>query len=168
MRHDKARELSLLDLFLQLFQTAACVLLAVWWHNAWSIVVAMLLHSALRALLSYRLFPDSAQSIARDPEIAREFLVFSRLVMISSALALVIGHSDKIVLGRIFTLSEFGLYAIALTIASSLLAFVDSYINRIVFPICSKTWREARETWQTPIIASVGFQPHSTHFPPAA
>lgn len=103
----------------------------------------MLLHSALRALLSYRLFPDSAQSIARDPEIAREFLVFSRLVMISSALALVIGHSDKIVLGRIFTLSEFGLYAIALTIASSLLAFVDSYINRIVFPICSKTWREA-------------------------
>ena len=142
LRHDKARELSLLDLFLQLFQTAACVLLALWWHNAWSIIAAMLLQSGLRALLSYRLFPDSAHRVARDPQIAREFLVFSRVVMISSALALVIGQSDKIVLGRVFTLSEFGLYAIALTISSAPLAFADSYVNRIVFPICSKTWRE--------------------------
>jgi lipopolysaccharide exporter len=144
LRHDKARELSLLEFCLQLFQTLACLLLALWWHNAWSIIAAMVLQSALRALLSYRLFPDSSQRLARDPVIAREFLVFSRFVMISSALALVIGQSDKIVLGRVFTLSEFGLYAIALTIASSPAAFAESYINRIVFPICAQTWREGR------------------------
>lgn len=145
LRHDKARELSLLEFILQLFQTAACLLLAVWWHNAWSIIAAMLLQSALRALLSYRLFPDSSQHPARDPAISREFLAFSRFVMTSSALALVIGQSDKIVLGRIFTLGEFGLYAIALTIAGAPVAFAESYVNRIVFPICSQTWREAKD-----------------------
>lgn len=143
LRHDKARQLSLLELALQLFQTATCVALALWWHNAWSIISAMLLQAALRAYLSYRLFPDSAHRIARDKEIAREFLVFSRYVMMSSALALVIGQSDKIVLGRFFTLGEFGLYAIALTIATSPLSFAESYINRIVFPICAQTWRDA-------------------------
>jgi lipopolysaccharide exporter len=121
LRHDKAREISLLEFFLQIFQTCACLLLALWWHNAWSIIAAMVLQSALRALLSYQLFPDSSQR-----------------------LALIIGQSDKVVLGRIFTLGEFGLYAIALTIASAPTAFAESYINRIVFPICAQTWREAR------------------------
>jgi O-antigen/teichoic acid export membrane protein len=144
LRHDKAREISLLEFFLQLFQTAACVLLALWWHNAWSIIAAMLLQSGLRAVLSYRLFPNSSQHLARDPAISREFLRFSRFVMASSALALVIGQSDKVVLGRIFTLGEFGLYAIALTIASAPAAFAESYINRIVFPMCAQIWREAR------------------------
>jgi lipopolysaccharide exporter len=144
LRHDKAREISLLEFFLQIFQTCACLLLALWWHNAWSIIAAMLLQSALRALLSYQLFPDSSQRPARDRAISREFFIFSRFVMASSALALIIGQSDKVVLGRIFTLGEFGLYAIALTIATAPAAFAESYINRIVFPICAQTWREAR------------------------
>jgi lipopolysaccharide exporter len=143
LRHDKARELSVFEFGLQLFQTAACILLALWWRNAWSIIAAMLLQSGLRAALSYRLFTDSSQHFARDPAISREFLRFSRFIMASSALTLVIGQSDKIVLGRMFTLGEFGLYSIALTIASAPVAFAESYVNRIVFPICSQTWREA-------------------------
>jgi O-antigen/teichoic acid export membrane protein len=142
LRHDKSRQLSLLEFVLQLFQTCACILLALWWHNAWSIIAAMLLQSGLRMALSYRLFPDAAQHPARDPAISREFLVFSRFVMTGSALALVIGQSDKIVLGRVFTLGEFGLYAIALTIAGAPVTFAESYVNRIVFPICAQTWRQ--------------------------
>ena len=142
LRHDKARELSLIDFALQVFQTAACLVLALWWRNAWSIIAAMVLQSGLRTAVSYRFFPDSEQRPARDKAISREFLVFSRFVMTSSALALVIGQTDKLVLGRVFTLSEFGIYAIALTIASAPVAFAESYVNRIVFPICARTWRE--------------------------
>jgi O-antigen/teichoic acid export membrane protein len=142
LRHDKARELSLIDFALQVFQTTACLVLALWWRNAWSIIAAMLLQSGLRTAVSYRFFPDSEQRPARDQAISREFLVFSRFVMTSSALALVIGQTDKLVLGRVFTLSEFGIYAIALTIASAPVAFAESYVNRIVFPICARTWRE--------------------------
>lgn len=144
LRYDKARLVSVLDFGLQIFQTVACVLLALWWHNAWSIIAAMILQAGLRTILSYRLFPDSSQRLARDPEIRREFLVFSRFVLMSSALTLVVGQSDKVVLGRILTLGEFGLYSIALTIASAPMSFADSYVSRIIFPICAKTWREGR------------------------
>lgn len=143
LRNDRARELSLLEFGLQCFQTAACVLLALWWQNAWSIVVAMVLQSALRALLSYWVFPDSSQGFARDRAIALEFLNFSSFIMVSSALTMVLGQTDKIVLGRIFSLSEFGLYSIALTIVTAPLSFAESYVNRIVFPICSQTWRRS-------------------------
>jgi len=36
-------------------------------------------------------------------------------------MALLIGQSDKLVLGRVFTLGQFGLYGIALTIATVVL-----------------------------------------------
>ena len=143
LRHDKARELSLLDLMLQCFQTVVGVLLAIWWRNAWAIIAAMLIQSGARTVLSYRFFADSSHSPARNPIIAREFFKFSRFVMASSALTLLIGQSDKLVLGRVFTLGEFGLYAIAMSIVSAPVGFAESYVNRIIFPICSKTWREA-------------------------
>jgi len=143
LRHDKSRELSLLEFGLQAFQTVACLLLALWWRNLWAMIGAMLLQSALRSLLSYTLFSDSAQRPARDRALAREFFAFSRIVLMSSAMALLIGQSDKLILGRLFTLPEFGLYAIAVTIASAPWGFAESYINRIVFPIYALIWREA-------------------------
>jgi O-antigen/teichoic acid export membrane protein len=61
----------------------------------------------------------------------------------SSALTLLIGQTDKIVLARLFTLDQFGLYAIAITIASAPVGFAESYVLRVLFPIYSQTWRDA-------------------------
>ena len=142
LRRDKARELSLLDFGLQLFSTITCLLLALWWRNAWSIIAAMVMQSCLRALLSYRLFADSAQRLARDNAVSREFIAFSRMILMSSIMALLIGQSDKLILGRLFTLNEFGLYAIALTISGAPTAFGESYVRRIAFPVYAQTWRQ--------------------------
>ena len=143
LRHDRSRELSILEFGLQIVQTTICLLLALWWRNAWAMIAAMVLQSALRTLLSYRLFPNSAQRPERDPAISREFFTFSRAILMSSALTLLIGQSDKLVLGRLFTLSQFGLYAIAVTIAGAPTAFCESYVRRILFPIYAQTWRQA-------------------------
>jgi O-antigen/teichoic acid export membrane protein len=105
----------------------------------------MVLQSILRAVSSYKFFQESAHRPARDPQVSREFLTFSRIVLASSTLTLLIGQSDKLILGRLFTLDEFGLYAIALTIASAPTAFCSSYVRRIVFPVYAQTWREAPE-----------------------
>jgi len=143
LRKDQSRELSLLDLGLQVFQTTASILLAIWLRNVWALIGAMLLQSAMRCFLSYRLFSDSSQRLARDPAIFREFLDFSRLILVSSIITLVLAQSDKLVLARLFSLREFGLYALAISIASAPRSFVSSYIARVVFPIYASTWREA-------------------------
>ena len=145
LRQDKSREISLFDFGTQIFQTVACLLLAWWWRNAWAIIAAMVLQDFVRAVLSYALFPDSAQRPARDPAIAREFRTFSHMVLASSAMTLLIAQSDKFVLGRLFTLGEFGLYSIAVTIAGAPTSFVSSYVRRILFPVCAQTVREAPE-----------------------
>jgi O-antigen/teichoic acid export membrane protein len=142
LRHDKAREVSLLDFGLQLFQTATCLLLALWWRNVWALIGAMMLQTALRTLLSFQLFPNAAQRLKRDRAISQEFLAFSRIILMSSALTLLIAQTDKLVLGRLFTLSEFGLYTIAITIASAPAGFCESYGRRIAMPVYARAWRE--------------------------
>jgi O-antigen/teichoic acid export membrane protein len=143
LRRDMSRELSLLDFGLQVLQTTACLLLALWWRNAWSIIAAMVLQSGMRAFCSYAFFQESAHRPARDSAISQEFLAFSRVVMVSSTLALLIGQSDKLILGRLFTLDEFGLYAIAVTIASAPTGFAGSYVRRIAYPVYAQTSRDA-------------------------
>jgi lipopolysaccharide exporter len=143
LRHDGARKLSLFDFVLQVFLTIASILLALWWRNAWSMIVAMLLQGVLRVILSYTLFPNSRQTPARDPALSREFLVFSRVILVTSAITLVILQTDKLVLARLFTLGQFGLYAIALNLASAPGSFADAYITRVVFPIYAQVWRAA-------------------------
>jgi O-antigen/teichoic acid export membrane protein len=143
LRNDKSRELSLFEFGLQIAQTTACILFALWWRNVWALIGAMVLQSLLRTALSYRIFPDAGHRPTRDPAIFRELVAFSRLILVSSCLTLLIAQSDKLVLARLFTLHEFGLYAIALSITSAPIAFADSYVLRIVFPLYAQHWREA-------------------------
>jgi lipopolysaccharide exporter len=142
VRNDKSRELSLFDFGLQVAQTAICILLAVWWKSVWALIGAMLAQGILRSALSYYIFPKAGHRLARDPEIIREFWAFSRLVIVSSTLTLLISQTDKLVLARLFTLHEFGLYAIAISITSAPIAFADAYVNRIIFPLYSQCWRQ--------------------------
>jgi lipopolysaccharide exporter len=120
----------------------AAILLALWWRNAWALIGAMLLRSSMRSFLSYRLFSDSSQRPARDAAILREFLAFSRLILVSSVITLLVAQSDKLILLRIFSLREFGPYALALNITVAPKSFAISYVTRVAFPVYAQTWRE--------------------------
>lgn len=145
LRNDKSRELSLFEFSLQIAQTIACILLAVWWRNVWALIGAMIIQASLRTALSYKILPDAAHRHARDANIFRELAAFSRLILLSSTLTFFIAQSDKLVLARLFTLHEFGLYAIALSITSAPIAFADAYVMRIIFPLYAEGWRQSPE-----------------------
>lgn len=145
LRSNGANKLSLLDLGLTFFQMTVCIALAVWLRNIWAIVYAGLASSVLRTILSYAIFPNSRQRPANDRGIRREFFVFSQVVMGSSFLTLMLSQSDKFFLARVFTLEEFGLYAIAVNLALVPASFVSTYISRIAYPAYAKIWATSPE-----------------------
>jgi lipopolysaccharide exporter len=141
LRHHGARKLAVLDLLLQIGQTVTCILLALWWRNVWAMVAAMIVQTALRMVLSFTWFADSKQAFVRDQAIYREFIRFSRLILATSVITLIILQTDKLVLARLFTLDQFGLYAIALSLASAPMSIGDAYMTRVVFPLYAQVWR---------------------------
>jgi lipopolysaccharide exporter len=136
----QSKKLSVLELVLSIFQTTLCICLALFLRNIWAFIAAMIAQSILRTMLSYALFANSSQRFAGDSAIHREFFAFSRVVLSSSLLTLLISQSDKLFLARVFTLGEFGLYTIAVNLVSVPLGFVGAYVSRIVFPKYTKTW----------------------------
>jgi lipopolysaccharide exporter len=143
LKSGRSRKLSVLELILGVFQTALCICLAVYLRNVWAFIVSMIAQSLLRTILSYALFADSSQRFASDRVIRREFFAFSRVVLSSSLLTLLIAQSDKFFLAKIFTLGEFGLYAVATSLVGVPVGFVAAYVGRIVFPTYTRTWLAA-------------------------
>jgi O-antigen/teichoic acid export membrane protein len=136
-----AKKLSIIDFGLGLFQTTICIGLALWLRNVWAIVGAMIAQSLLRTALSYLLFSGSSHRIARDSAINREFISFSKIVLASSFVSLLISQSDKLFLARFLSLREYGLYAIALSLISLPTGFAMSYVTRIVYPEYTRIWQ---------------------------
>jgi O-antigen/teichoic acid export membrane protein len=140
LRLGQSKKLSILDLVLGIFQTGLCISLAVFMRNVWAFIVSMLAQSLLRTILSYTLFSESSRRFANDRAVRREFWAFSKVVLSSSLLTLLLSQSDKIFLAKVFTLKEFGLYTIAVNLTSVPIGFVGNYVSRIVFPQYAKTW----------------------------
>ena len=135
-----SKKLSLIDLALSVFQTAVGIILAVWLRNIWAIVAAMISQSLLRTVLSYAIFPGSSHRLARNAETNREFFSFSKIVLATSFVTLLISQSDKLFLARFLSLQQFGLYSIALNLVSLPSGFVGTYISRIVYPQYTRAW----------------------------
>lgn len=140
LRSNGANRLSVLDFLLVVFQTVVSIALALVLRSVWALIFAMIAHSLARTFLSYAVFTDSRHNIARDQTISREFLLFSRVVLVSGFLTLLVGQADKLFLARVMSLAEFGTYTIALNLLSAPLAFAATYISRVVYPTYALTF----------------------------
>ena len=140
LRAGRSKKLSILELVVSIIQTGLCIGLAIYLRNIWAFIVAMIAQSLLRSILSYTAFAASSQRLANDGVIRREFFAFSRVVIPSSLLTLLISQSGPLFLAKVFTLEEFGLFTIAANLVGVPIGFIVSYVSRIVFPQYTKTW----------------------------
>ena len=142
LRQGRVQRFALMDLLGTVAQIVAAIAIAVFIRSVWAIVASMLIGSMFRVWLSYVLFPGNRRSLRPSREVGADLWRFSRVIAASSALALVMAQADKLALGRIMTLSQFGTYVIASTLAAAPTAFAWNYAGSIVYPAVSAAWRD--------------------------
>lgn len=135
--------LSVMDLTVAVAQVLLSIVLASVWQSYWAIVAATLLSSLLRTMLSYLLFDNSLRRIDFDKSRAIELMSFSKYIVSSSIIGVIIGQFDKIFLAKVISLQEFGFYSIAASISIVPMAVVGPYCERILFPSYASAFREA-------------------------
>jgi O-antigen/teichoic acid export membrane protein len=141
LRDGKVQRFAMIDLLTGVTQTATAIALAFLLRNVWAIVASMLIASSLRAWATYCLFPGGRHSFRPDRRIAADLWRFSRVVAASSAFTLLIGQLDKLALGRVLPLSQFGTYVVASSLAAAPTAFAFNYASSIVYPAVAAAWR---------------------------
>jgi O-antigen/teichoic acid export membrane protein len=146
IRTGMVRRLSIIDFLTFVVQMAVGLIAAFFIRNAWAIIISMLVSAVFRTAISYSYFPRARRRFRADPVLREELWKFSRLIAASSILTLIIMQVDKLVLARLFSLPEFGVYAVASNLAAAPLALVGLYTSRIVYPAIASSWREAPST----------------------
>jgi O-antigen/teichoic acid export membrane protein len=132
----------MIDLITGVTQTFAAIAFALVFRNVWAIVASLFVSKTVRVWITYYLFDAPRHKLRFDRDIAVDLWRFSRVVGFSSALTLIIAQLDKLVLGRILTLSEFGVFVISSSLAATPTAFASKYASTIVYPAVASAWRD--------------------------
>jgi O-antigen/teichoic acid export membrane protein len=146
IRHEKLFMLSLLDIISAVSQTLAGIALALLLRSYWAIILAGLIGTALKSLLSYLLFPHATRRFAYDGQEARDLWRFGRTIAGAHTIQVLLSNIDKIALSRIFPLSLFGLYTLASNLSGAASGFTTLYPNRILLPAVARAYRDQPAT----------------------
>lgn len=106
----------------------------------WGVIIAGYISAACKIYLSYSLFDDAVRVPVFSLQAVKDIWAYSKYILPSSFISLVIGQIDKIVLARILPLKELGLYNVASNLGLAPIALVSSYSSRILYPIFSKSF----------------------------
>lgn len=142
VRDEKLSMLSLLDIISAVTQTVMGVALALWLHSYWAIILAGLIGTALKSLLSYTLFPHAGRRFAYDAHEVGELWRFGRTIAGAHTIQVLLSNVDKIALSRIFPLPLFGLYSLAVNLSGAASGFTNLYPTRILLPAFARAQRE--------------------------
>lgn len=139
-RHMGVKRLFLLDFSTQLITTALTIGLAVWLHNVWALVLGNVGSNLYRLLLSHdrRAVPGTRNRFHLDRSALDEIVHFGKWIFLGTAAFFFASQADRLVLGRLVSLTTLGVYSVAFQISDIPRAVINAFSTKIGLPFASK------------------------------
>lgn len=99
-----------------------------------------------RLVLSHVYLPGLRNRFAWDAEARKDLLNFGRWVFVSTAVTFVALQIDRLVLGKLVSEEELGVYSIALMLATIPREIVSQLAQRVYYPVVARVLREHPES----------------------
>lgn len=144
VRHRRVSFISVLEFGISLIQMATALAAAAFIRSYWAIVIGMYAGAVANFALSYVLFRGYRHRLLFDREIGRELWAFSRFIIVSSVITVILGQADKAFIGRTLSLDALGLYMLAVSLTAAGQQLVLTYVSRVLFPIYAEAARISR------------------------
>jgi O-antigen/teichoic acid export membrane protein len=106
-------------------------------QTVWALMAGILVSNFVTTIGSHLFFAGPRMGYEWDPDIADRLWQYGKWLMGSSALTFVALHADKLIFGAYFTISTFGLYAIALIWVEAGQMVIKRLLDQVGFPILS-------------------------------
>lgn len=133
MRHISTLEISA--------QVISGIILIIWaWLNPsiWAIASAGVISAVITLVLNIWSIPGPLNKFAWDRSAVREILNFGKWIFASSAMHFLATQTDRLVLGKLISLSMFGIYNLALGIAILPSTLIEKVGGTVIFPSLAK------------------------------
>ncbi len=138
-RHMGVKRLFLLDFSTQIVSTAITIGVALRLHSVWALVLGNVGSNVYRLVLSHTGFVSQRRNHFHiDRSAVREIVRFGKWIFLGTAAFFFASQADRLVLGRLVSLTTLGVYAIAFQISDVPRAVISAFSNNIGLPFASK------------------------------
>jgi O-antigen/teichoic acid export membrane protein len=149
-RHMGVRRLFIIDGTASIVNLITTIVCAYVWPSVWAIVVGQLVSATYRLALSHHpsATPGIRNSLQWDPECAHSIIHFGKWIMIGTAFFFFASQADRLILGRLTTLSLLGIYGIAFSLSDIPRQVILSVGSRVAYPFIAKIIHLPREEFR--------------------
>jgi len=151
-RKMSVKKVVIFELVIQIVSTTVMIVWA-WFDRSIGAIVAGGFTSALMEVVwSHFLIPGKSNRFAWDKEAAKEIFSYGKWIFLSTALFFLCSQADRLILGKIFTLTMLGIYGIAFTLGDMPRQVIMAISGRVIFPSISMLADLPREELRAKIL----------------
>jgi O-antigen/teichoic acid export membrane protein len=138
-RHMGIARLSLLELTPQLLLFLISYACALVQKSIWAILIGRIVSELVRLWMSYTIIGKGTKPrFVLDRESVQSLLKFGRWILIGTALTFFASQSDKMILGKLTTLQELGIYGIAFGLSDLPRQIISMFASKVGFPFIAR------------------------------
>ncbi len=141
-RHLAVRRLAAIDVSGQLLTGLATVAWAWFWPSVWALVWGGLFGAIAKLAISHWATGSHRCRIAWEATARADLLGFGKWIFLSTILFFLAGQADRLIFGRLLSVSTLGVFSIAATLAAIPTQVVWQIGHSILFPALSRRSHE--------------------------
>ena len=146
------KQVVIFEFGLQIVSTTVMIVWAWFDRSIWAIVAGGFMGSVTELIWSYFLMRGKPNRFAWDREAVKEIFSYGKWIFLSTLLFFLCSQADRLVLGKIFSLTMLGIYGIAFTLGDMPRQVIIALGGRVIFPSISMLADLPREELRAKII----------------
>ena len=138
LREISVGRVTLIELGSQILTVAFTVAYASVYSSVWALVNAALFGALLKMLASHYLIPGPQDRWDWDAAAVHELIGFGKWIFLSTVLSFVTNSAASLILGRFVSMTEVGVFSIAVTLANAVGLAYEQIGSKVLFPLYAK------------------------------
>ena len=151
-RQMAVKRVVIFELGIQIVSTTVMIVWAWFDRSIWAIIAGGFTNTLVELVWSHFLIPGKSNRFAWDKEAAKEIFSYGKWIFLSTALFFLCSQADRLILGKIFTLTMLGIYGIAFTLGDMPRQIIIAISGRVIFPSISMMGELPREELRAKIL----------------
>lgn len=148
------KKLTYMELAVQIASLLFTVGAALLIKNIWALMVGDLVGAVMRTVWSHAINRRRPNRLAIEREALGELLTFGKWILVSTAMMFLATQADRFILGKLFSMSWFGVYSVALNLAELPKQVIGRLNEKVIYPLITKylhlSHEELREKMRRP------------------
>jgi O-antigen/teichoic acid export membrane protein len=136
--------ITIAEVVAQLISALVTVIIAWQTGSLVSLAIGAITHASLLVGLTHLYLPGKPDQLSIDPEALHDIWHYGKWVFLSTAISFLSMQADKLMMPRLFSLEQAGVYAIAVGLSSIASAVIGRMQHQIVFPRLSELFSQKK------------------------